>query len=110
MRMALASVRLSISEGAVSTSMGAESDGDFTVASFVDEGERGWEVREIRNPILPDRRGVLTRPEFAEGWLLFMCGGERRRLAPFPPGWRLATQDQLRRWCAEATPVATKVS
>jgi hypothetical protein len=81
------------------------SDTESIVASFVDEGERGWEVREIRTPILPERRGLYTRPEFANGWLLFMSGVERRRLAPFPPGWRLATEDQLRRWCAEATPV-----
>ena len=99
-----------MTERPVSTSMEAEFDREYAVANFVDEGERGWEVREIRNPILPDRRGLFSRPEFADGWLLFMCGAERRRLAPFPPGWRLATQEQLRRWCAEATPVTPKAS
>ena len=89
-------------------SLESQFEPDWSVASFTDEGERGWEVREIRNPILPDRRGLFAKPEFAEGWLLFMSGGERRRMAPFPPGWRLATQAQLRRWCAEATPVESR--
>ena len=97
-----------MSEHAEFLPLNADFDRDYTVANFVDEGERGWEVREIRNPILPERRGLFSRPEFADGWLLFMCGGERRRLAPFPPGWRLATEEQLRRWCSEATPVPTK--
>ena len=92
----------------MSASLEPEFDNQFAVASFVDDGEVSWEVREIRNPILPDRRGLFARPEFANGWLLFMCGMERRRFAPFPPGWRLATDAQLRRWCAEAEPVTTK--
>jgi hypothetical protein len=78
---------------------------DAHISFFTDETECCWEVREIRDPILPERRGFYVRPEFAAGWLLFISGNERRRMAPFPPGWRLATQDQLRRWCAEALPV-----
>ena len=71
---------------------------------FVDDAERGWEVREIRDPVLLDRRNGFVRPEYANGWLLFTSGEERRRLAPLPPGWRFATQQQLRVWCREATP------
>jgi hypothetical protein len=71
---------------------------------FVDETERDWEVREIREPILSERRHLFIRPEYANGWLLFTSGEERRRLAPLPPGWRFATQDQLRAWCREAIP------
>ncbi|MEO7457823.1 MAG: hypothetical protein ABIY52_16290 [Gemmatimonadaceae bacterium] len=92
----------------MSASLEPEFNNQFSVASFVDDGELNWEVREISTPVLPERRGLFSRPEFANGWLLFMCGIERRRLAPFPPGWRLATKEQLQRWCAEATPVTTK--
>jgi hypothetical protein len=74
------------------------------VPTFMDESERRWEVREIREPLLPGRAGLLSRPEFSSGWLLFTSGMERRRLAPLPPGWRQAPEGQLRRWCADAAP------
>lgn len=75
------------------------------VSSFVDERERKWEVREIREPLLPERINLLARPAFSSGWLLFSSGEEKRRLAPLPPGWRIAPETQLRRWCADALPV-----
>jgi hypothetical protein len=78
------------------------------IASFCDESARTWEVREIRNPVLSERRGFYQRAEFAEGWLLFMSGNERRRLAPFPTGWHLASEKQLRQWCSDA--IAAKVT
>ena len=74
------------------------------IPTFVDETDRQWEVRAICEPLLPNRAGVLAPPEFSAGWLLFSCGAERRRLAPLPPGWRQAPEDQLRRWCADAAP------
>ena len=79
----------------------------FEIPTFLDAAERRWEVREIREPLLPERTILLSRPEFAEGWLLFTCDGERRRLAPPPSGWRDAPEDQLRRWCAAAAPART---
>lgn len=78
--------------------------GQTGVGIFVDEADRQWEVREIRERILPGRSELLARPEFSEGWLLFSSGEERRRLAPLPPGWREASERQLRRWCADALP------
>jgi hypothetical protein len=72
--------------------------------TFVDGTERRWEVREIREPLLPERAGLLARAEFSTGWLLFTSGTERRRLAPLPPGWRQAPEAQLRRWCDDAAP------
>lgn len=82
-------------------------DDDITepVHAFADASDRQWEVREIRNPVLPERRGLFVRPEFAEGWLLFNCGVERRRLAPLPPGWRHASAQQFQRWVQDAVPV-----
>lgn len=72
--------------------------------SFLDDGARRWEVRAIREPLLPDRVDVLAPAEFSAGWLLFTSGTERRRLAPLPPGWRHAPETQLRRWCDDAAP------
>ena len=74
------------------------------IPTFLDETDRVWEVREICEPLLPERRQVLAAKDFASGWLLFTCGAERRRLAPLPPGWREAPADQLRRWCEDAAP------
>jgi hypothetical protein len=83
-------------------------EGTPDVPSFVDERERRWEVREIREPLLPARADLLSRPEFSTGWLLFTTEGERRRLAPLPPGWRHAAEEQLRRWCADAAPARNR--
>jgi hypothetical protein len=78
--------------------------------TFLDGALRRWEVHEISQPILPERVAVLAPPEFSQGWLLFTCGAERRRLAPLPPGWRQAPEAQLRRWCDEAAPARNKMS
>jgi hypothetical protein len=76
--------------------------------TFLDDTQRLWEVREIREPLLPARSAMLARLEFSSGWLLFTSGAERRRLAPLPPGWRAAPEAQLRRWCADAAPARNK--
>jgi hypothetical protein len=80
-------------------------DADGLVLVFTDETNRAWEVREIRDPVLPERRKFLLGSDYAHGWLLFMSGEERRRLAPFPPGWRHADAAQLRCWVNDALPV-----
>ena len=80
------------------------SRGDFPVVAFTDESDRAWEVHEIRDPILPNRSELLLRTGFAAGWLLFTSGQERRRLAPYPAGWRLADDALLRCWMNDALP------
>ena len=77
------------------------------VLVFTDESNRSWEVHEIRDPVLPDRRNRFLRSEFSQGWLLFVSGDERRRLAPYPPGWRFADAARLRCWVNDALPVRT---
>jgi hypothetical protein len=79
-------------------------DADVLVLAFTDESNRAWEVREIREPILPERGGLLLRSEYSAGWLLFISGEERRRLAPYPAGWRLADAARLRCWVSDARP------
>ena len=74
------------------------------IPTFQDEAQRIWEVREICEPLLPERSRVLAPKDFSSGWLLFTCGAERRRFAPLPPDWRRAPEEQLRRWCEDAAP------
>jgi hypothetical protein len=76
------------------------------VFAFTDAQSRGWEVRAIRDPLLPDRHARLVGPAYAEGWLLFTSGEERRRYAPLPSDWSVATEAQLREWCSGATLVS----
>lgn len=75
------------------------------VRTFRDDGNREWEVRAIQEQLTERQARLLPRPELAQGWLLFTCGEERRRYETLPPGWSLATEALLRRWCDDASPV-----
>lgn len=80
-----------------------------SVRSFQDAGGTEWEVREIHVPalaIVP--RKYLRQPEYADGWLLFTCGIERRRLAPCPGGWQAAGASELAQWCEQAVRVVER--
>ena len=83
---------------------------DICVRVFRDELNREWEVRAVRDDLTERRVRLLPRPELANGWLLFCLGEERRRLAPLPPGWFVATDVQLTRWCDDAEPALRVVS
>lgn len=52
----------------------------------------------------PDRRGEGSRT-LKEGWLAFESEGQKRRLAPVPPGWQACPEDDLRVLLARAAPV-----
>lgn len=84
---------------------GAEAQGEQVVRTFRDDANREWEVRAIQEQLTERRTRLLPRPELAQGWLLFTCGEERRRFDALPPGWALATDGLLRRWCDDAAPV-----
>ena len=75
---------------------------------FTGADDRGWEVRAIRDPLLPEHRARFLDPVYAGGWLLFTCGDERRRYAPLPADWHRAGEAQLREWCTGAIPVSTR--
>ena len=77
---------------------------EMQLRTFRDERDQEWEVRAIKPPPT-DRRRRLIADDFANGWLLFTLGMERRRLAPLPPGWHQASETQLVRWCADAEQV-----
>lgn len=40
--------------------------------------------------------------ELAEGWLVFECDDEKRRLAPIPPEWETCEPGVLEELCARA--------
>ena len=50
--------------------------------------------------------GANVRPQYANGWLSFQRGADRRRLSPIPSGWEHAGDDQLLAWLQGAQPVA----
>lgn len=56
-----------------------------------------------------DRRADFGRvhvsPGLADGWLCFEHEDEKRRLAPIPHDWVIATERQLGEYCASASPV-----
>jgi hypothetical protein len=52
------------------------------------------------------RSGANVRARYADGWLSFHRGQERRRLAPVPHAWEDAPDDQLRQWLRSAELVA----
>ena len=71
--------------------------------TFVDEQGVEWEVREISDPsflVIPTHH--LRHPEFVAGWLLFSSATERRRLAPYPAGWRELSAPELAAYCRQA--------
>ena len=45
-----------------------------------------------------------VRPGFEGGWLGFESDDERRRLAPVPPSWEDASEDELREMLIRAQP------
>ena len=62
-------------------------------------GRRRGDRRRLRDHATPRPR---VSERFAGGWLAFECPTERRRLTPVPPGWEMATEDELRELCSRA--------
>jgi hypothetical protein len=45
---------------------------------------------------------VAVASEYSNGWLCFEAEGEKKRLAPVPPGWEEAGPDRLGTWLQAA--------
>jgi hypothetical protein len=81
-------------------------------AEFSDREGKSWRVWHTR-PRLADVLSKLPL-DWKDGWLTFECEGDKRRLAPFPPGWEEfspARLDLLRRMAEPAAkgPVSNEV-
>jgi hypothetical protein len=70
---------------------------------FTDRQGRSWRVWHT----VP-QFGLLAHraPEWANGWLTFESGHEKRRLAPVPPGWDRLPPARLELLCRLAQPAA----
>jgi hypothetical protein len=51
---------------------------------------------------VPFQRSAAVSSEYSKGWLCFETEGEKRRLAPVPPGWDEAGPDRLSTWLQAA--------
>jgi hypothetical protein len=90
---------------------------------FQDLNGRIWQAWSV-GPAEPDRRTadeatespdterrrrrtirVELGPQWANGWLTFETPGEKRRLAPYPPGWSEYSDEVLAELCAMAATV-----
>jgi hypothetical protein len=71
---------------------------------FVDCVGVHWTVYCIAPPtLLHGVTSLRPHPERRQGWLLFESeDGERRRLSPYPPDWRIVSAFELERWCMRA--------
>jgi hypothetical protein len=66
------------------------------IREFVDAAGVRWRVWST----VPYSSGVAGT--MRQGWLTFEAGTERRRLAPIPSAWELASEDDLCRYCSRA--------
>ena len=70
---------------------------------------RVWEVVPSRAAIgtspRAQSRTSLTSTPYANGWLCFESGEEKRRLAPIPDGWEVRPPAEIALLLEEATPV-----
>jgi hypothetical protein len=74
---------------------------------FIDGDGIRWMVREIIPEMRQsDRRTLLTRPGYENGWLSFRSEGLSCRIAPYPASWRRMTDYELERWCMKARAAA----
>jgi hypothetical protein len=77
-------------------------DRDPLLRIFRDYFGREWEVRAFEAEQVAPQTDVAKNPALARGSLVFDSGDQRRCLAPIPPGWYIAQDEQLSRWCANA--------
>ena len=73
---------------------------------------RVWEVIPSRaaiatSPVAQSRTSLSTTP-YANGWLCFESGDEKRRLAPIPVGWELGTPTEIAELLEQATVVQAR--
>lgn len=80
---------------------------ESSVREFIDSSGVSWAVREIIPEMrATDRRTLLTRPGYENGWLSFRCEALSCRIAPYPPTWRTISEYELERWCMKARDAA----
>lgn len=69
---------------------------------FRDYFGREWEVCAQADDPTDEAARQLPNPALTLGSLSFDSGQEQRRLTPLPPGWYVAPDELLSRWCEKA--------
>lgn len=67
--------------------------------TFEDSSGALWEVFEVQRS---SHSAQAVSAGLEGGWLAFVCGPTKRRLAPFPAEWRTADAAELERLCSRA--------
>jgi hypothetical protein len=75
-----------------------------TARTFEDSAGATWEVFEVHRST--QKPGAVTSG-LEHGWLAFVSGETKRRLAPYPPEWETAGVPELERLCAMARAAPT---
>ena len=71
----------------------------MTARTFADSTGTVWEVFEVRRS---SQKAGAVSTGLERGWLSFVSGPRKRRLAPFPPEWQIAEASELERLCGLA--------
>jgi len=80
---------------------------ESSARDFTDSNGLRWTVREIIPEMrVSERRTLLTRPGYENGWLSFRSQGMSCRIAPYPGSWRTISDYELERWCMKARDAA----
>jgi hypothetical protein len=69
---------------------------------YTDRTGLTWQVFQVQRS---SQATAAVTPGREAGWLTFVSQTEKRRLAPPPPGWDVASLDQLEELCSRATVV-----
>ena len=73
-----------------------------------DDAGTKWTIYSVSPEELSFGRRELLPTSFRDGWLVFECAGERRRLAPVPADWARFSDLALRQMLASAERVASR--
>lgn len=68
---------------------------------FTDSSSVTWEVFEVRRNV---ERATSVSPGLEAGWLTFVAGSRKRRLAGYPEAWWSLTDPELELLCMDARP------
>jgi hypothetical protein len=75
----------------------------MTARTFEDSSGAQWEVFEVHRAL--QKAGAVS-VGLENGWLSFVNGETKRRLAPFPGNWAAFSDAELARLCQAARPAA----
>jgi len=67
--------------------------------TFTDSAGLKWEVFEVHRA---SQKAGAVSPGLEHGWLAFASGDNKRRLAPIPADWAMATDAELEALCESA--------